>query len=265
MTTTVRWRGSASSATTRRSAGGHHLKLVQYLPAGDEPVVCAAIWREGDHVHLTAPLLPTRHGVRDPGPYMRQFPQGLASIDAFEDTMTWLDATCYAATDPREVESACEASPDCQLRCIPYDGSDTNLLGLSGLIQAADGLIPLPELAMRECLLEVLKQILKCDPELVEAQIEAVLHERDDVAMLELGLDRRVLVSLLHGVPSTDVVRQGMLAHHRMINMRAPWMQCLLVLPDVQLERPMLLSHRVTITNMDADLVRASLVHMAKR
>lgn len=253
-----------ASLTCQRPSG-RHLKLIQYLPSGGEPHVCAAIWREGDHVHLASPLLRTRHGVRDPRSYIRQFPDGLASIDAFEDTMTWLDAACYAATDPREVETACQQHPEWQLRCIRYDGSDATLLGLAGLIRAVESVGPLPEPMMRDCLLELIKQILKHDPDQVGAQIDKIFHEGDDVATLNLGLDRQVLVTALRNIASTDVVRQGLLAHHRMADKYKGWAQCLLVLPDLDIERPMFMTSLVAITNMDPDHVRASLVHMAKR
>lgn len=264
MTTISFRRESTASAAPRRPAGGRHLKLVQYLPEGDEPVVCAAIWREGDHVHLASPLLPTRHGVRDPQAYMRQFPQGLASIDAFEETMTWLDAACYAAADPREVEAACESHPEWQLRCIRYDGSDATLSGLTGLIHAAENVGPLPAPILRDCLLELIKQILKCDPELVGAQIEATYHDGDDVATLEIGSGRAVLVTLLPSVASTDAIRQGLLADQRMTEHYQSRVQCLLVAPDFQIDRPMFMTARVAITNMEADHVRAALVRLAK-
>lgn len=264
MTTTMGRRDPATPATPRRPAGGRHLKLVQYLPAGDEPVVCAAIWREGDHVHLASPLLPTRHGVRDPQAYVRQFPHGMASIDAFEDTMTWLDAACYAAADPREVESACEEHPEWQLRCVRYDGSDATLSGLTGLIHAAEKVGPLPAPVLRDCLLELIKQILKNDPELVSAQIEATFHDGDDLATLEIGTDRAVLVTLLASVVSTDAIRQALLAHQRMTEQYKSRVQCLLVAPDLQIDRPMFMTARVAITDMDADHLRAALVRLAK-
>jgi hypothetical protein len=252
-------------AAARRRQSGHHMKLVQYLPSGGEPHVCAAIWREGDHVHLASPLLRTRHGVRDPRSYLRQFPDALASIDAFEDTMTWLDAVCYAAADPHEVETACQEHPEWQLRCIPYDGGDGTLLGLAGLIRAAERVDPLPEPIMRDCLLELIKQILMNVPDLVGAQINSTFHEGNDVATLELGVDREVLVTVLRNIASTDVVRQGLLAQHRMTEQYKGWGQCLLILPDLDIGRPMFMTSRVAITNFDPDHLRASLVRMAKR
>jgi hypothetical protein len=74
-------RPSGAAASTRATAD-NRLKLVQYLPRGGQPHVCAAIWCEGGRVHLVSPLLRTRRGVRDPQSYARQFPDGLASIDA---------------------------------------------------------------------------------------------------------------------------------------------------------------------------------------
>ena len=251
-------------ATTGRRHSSHHLKLVQYLPSGAEPHVCAAIWREGDWVHLTSPLLRRRHGVRDPRSYAQQFPDALASIDAFEDTMASLDAACYAAADPREVEMACREHPEWQLRCIPYDGGDATLLGLAGLIRAAERVGPMPEPIMRDCLLELIRQILRNDLDLVDAQINSTFHEGDDVATLELGVDREVVVTVLRNIASADVMRQALLAQRRMTE-QVGWAQCLLILPDLDFERPMFMTSRVVITDFDPDHMRASLVRMAKR
>jgi len=244
---------------------GHHLKLVQYLPSGGEPRVCAAIWRKGNYVHLASPLMKTRGGVRDPRPYVQQFPEGLASIDAFEETMTWLDAACYAAADPREVEAACQQHPEWQLRCIRYDGSDTTLLSLAGLIRAFKGTDPLPEPIMSNCLLELIKQILKNELELAGVQIDSTLHEGDDVATLDFSYDRQVLVTVRRNIVSTDVVRLGLLAHYQMTDKHKGLKQCLLVLPDMTIERPMPMTSRVVITDMDPEHLRESLVLMAKR
>ena len=252
-------------AVPRRPQPSHHLKLVQFLPPGEEPHVCAALWREGDYVRLASPLMRARRGVWDPKAYVRQFPDALLSIDAFEEAMTWLDAACYAAADPREVEATCLQHPEWQLRCIRYNGSDANLLGLAGLIRAAETEGPFPEPIVRDCLLEVIRQILKNDPDLAMAQIESTSHEGDDIATLDLGLDRAVLVTLLTNIVSMDVVRQGQLAHDRMAATNNGWGQCLLVLPDLQINQPMFITPQVVITDMDTDQIRAALVHMAKR
>lgn len=243
----------------------HNLKLVQFQPPGGKVQVCAALWREGDHVHLASPLMRTRRGVRDPQSYARQFPDALASIDAFEETMNWLDAACYAAADPREVDAACQQHPEWRLRCVRYEGSDADLLGLAGLIRATETTDPFPETLMRDCLLEIIRQILKNDVELTACQIDSTFQQGDDVATLDLGLDRTVVVTLLTNIASTDVVRQGVLAHQRMTAPSNARTQCLLVLPNLQINQPSVLTPRVVISNMDTYHIRASLVHMAKR
>jgi hypothetical protein len=265
VSTTTQLKCQSNSPRLGGSHSSHHLKLVEYLPPGGEPHTCAAIWRKGDYVHLASPLLRMRHGVRDPQAYARQFPDALASLDTFEETMTWLDAACYAATDPREVEAACQQHPEWQLRCIQYDCSDAALLELGALIRAAESGSRLPVPILRDCLLEIIKQIFKSDPELVDAQIDTTFHQGDDVAKLELGLDCAVLVTLLTNIASTDLVRQGLLAHHRMTERQHGWEQCLLVLPDLEIDQPMFVTPRVAMTGMEPSQIRASLVRMAKR
>ena len=241
------------------------LMLVQFLPPGGKPKVCAALWREGDYVHLASPLMRVRHGVRDPMPYARQFPDDLVSIDAFEEAMAWLDAVCYAAADPREVDAACHQYPEWRLRCARYDASDANLLELAGLIRAAETTGSFPPTLMRDCLLEMIRQILKNDPDLAAGQIESISQTGDDVATLDLGLDCAVVVTLLTNIASTDVVPQCVLAHYRMAAMSHAQAQCLLVLPNLQINQPTLPTARVAITNLDTDHIRASLVRMTRR
>lgn len=251
--------------TTAQVAPKRHLKVVQYLPLNGEPTACAAIWSEGGYVHLASPLARTRRGVLDPQPYVRMFPDALALIDAFEETMTWLDAACYAATDPRQVEAACRQHPEWRLQCVRYDGSDATLLGMGGLIRAAEKVVPMSEPVMRNCLLELIKQILKSEPELAGAQINSTFPNGTDVATLELGLDSVVLVTLLADLVSTDMIRQGLLAHHRMSDAHKGWAQCLLVLPELEMDQPVFMTSRVVVTNLNPGNVRAALVHMDQR
>ena len=243
----------------------HDLMLVQFLPPGGISKVCAAFWREGDRVHLASPLMRVRHGVWDPKSYARQFPDDLGSIDAFEEAMAWLDAACYVAGDPREVDAACRQHPEWRLRCVRYDASDANLLELAGLIRAAETTGSFPQTLMRDCLLEMIRQILKNDPDLAAGQIESISQMGDDVATLDLGPDCAVVVTLLTSVASTDVLPQGVLAHHRMAAMSNAQAQCLLVLPNLQINQPTFLTPRVAITNLDTDHIRSSLVRMASR
>lgn len=250
-------------APRRHQDLSHHLKLVKYRPPGGSAQVCAAIWSEGGHVHLSSPLLRSRHGVLDPQPYARQFPEAFASIDAFEETMSWFDAACFAATDPREVERSCEQHPEWRLRCERYDGGNQVLLALGRLIRAAEAADPLPEPLLRDCALEMIRRVLKAEPQLAGAQLESTLHDGDEVAVLELGVESRILVLLVRNVPSTDIVRQGLLAHRRMAGQAHRCSRCLLVSADLPIAKPMFLSPRVAIVSLDPDQLRTALLHMA--
>lgn len=95
-------------------------------------------------------------------------------------------------------------------------------------------------------------------------RIESTSQEGEDVAVLDIGRNRAVVVTLLAGVAPTDVVRQGVLAHHRMIATGHPLRKCLLVIPDLELQAPTFLTPRVVITNADEALLHASLVHMVR-
>jgi hypothetical protein len=52
-------------------------------------------------------------------------------------TLEWLDAACFAATDPREVVRACDDNPDWHLQCVRFDGSDEALAAISALLRVA--------------------------------------------------------------------------------------------------------------------------------
>lgn len=254
---------NAQAVSEARS--GHRLKLVGYTPPGGEPHTCAAIWRNGDYVRLSSPLLRTSNGLRDPNAYVRQFPDSFASLDTFEETMTWLDAACYAATDTRQVEVACQEHPEWQLACVRYDGGDAALHALGNLIQAAEkGALP-PKPLMRDCLLELVRQVLKNEPRLADSRVDVALDKTADVAILELGVDHLVHVALLPDVASGDAHRQAMLANDRMLLGSNGWAQCLLVVPSLKSREPMFVPPRVMLVAMDAAQIGSSLARMAQR
>jgi len=94
------------------------LKLVEFIqPGTQEPSVCGALWRHGSEVHLLAPALRCGEGS-----------SLLGSV------LGWLDAACFAASDPRQVSRTCAANPEWHLRCSPFDGSDRALRALGELI-----------------------------------------------------------------------------------------------------------------------------------
>ena len=251
-------------AASTRTRSRHHLKLVQYEPPGAQPSVCAAIWCDGERVQLASPLR-MQSEASDPGRYLREFPDAVASAGAFEETLAWLDAACYAAGDPRDVQAACERHPEWFLRCVRCDQSNAAALGLSGLIRATEKGTPLPMSMMRVCLLEIIKRILKNDRHLSDTQIETTFHDGNDVAVLKFVLGRALFITMRRGIAPTDAVRQGLLAHDHINTYFKGWKRCLLVLPDIDIDQPMFMTPQVAVTNMDPVNVRAALVRMSNR
>ena len=138
-------------------------------------------------------------------------------------------------------------------------------VGAEGLIRAAERGARPPKPLVRDCLLELIKQILKHDPTLVDAKLDATLDQEDDIATLEIGLDRVVRVTLLPDVEPNDVDRRAKLAHQRMMAVRNGWMQCLFVVPSLDIQEPMFITPRVVVVAMDSRQIWSSLARMAQR
>ena len=118
---------------------------------------------------------------------------------------------------------------------------------------------------MRNDLLRLVGQVLESEPALTVEQTAPAFQEGNDITILNIGMDRAVVITLLTDIASTDVVRQGVLAHQRMTALGTARFQCLLVLPGLEFSAPAVLTPRVVITNMNLDHIRASLVQMVKR
>lgn len=254
----------AKPLNTTAPARTRHMKMVQYLPPNGAPSACAAIWGQDGYVHLTSPLAHTHGGVVDPWPYVRMFPEVVASIDAFEETMTWLDAACYAATDPRQVEAACRENPEWRLQCVRYDGSDTTLLGLGRLIRAAVGLKSIPQAVMREHLLGLIQQILKSEPGLSGAHISSTVTDGNAVATLDLGFDNTVRVSLRTDILSAEQLSDINAEQYRTSEVKQDGVHNLLVLAQLEMAHPVVMASQLVVTDLNPANVRAALVRMRR-
>lgn len=88
----------------------------------------------------------------------------------------------------------------------------------------------------------------------------------DDLVVIELLAGARVLVSVRHQVRPTQAAGLGVMAHYRMAGMAegdAPADRCLLILPDLDLVRPMTMTLRAAIANLDPTVLRDALLRLA--
>lgn len=248
-------------------AQGSHLHLIHYRPHGCEAHACAAIWEERGQVRLASPLLKRHDGVLDPQPFARQFADSLPCLDLFEDVMGWLDAACFAATRCDQVAKDCHEHPEWDLRCEPFDGSDAALAALRSLVRAASEHAALPPALVRECARVAVERLLREERQLSGGQLEPIhTDEADDLGVAELPSGVRILISVRHRVRPTQAASLGVLAHYRMLAMaqdEPPADRCLLILPELDLRRPMTMTPRAAIANLDPIVLREALLRLA--
>jgi hypothetical protein len=122
---------------------------------------------------------------------------------------------------------------------------------------------------MRKRLVELIERLATRDPELVVGHIEvapcAQSAASDDVGLLRLGTHRTVHLTLLPDADPTLAIVEGLRAHHRATRGHSGWHIELIVMPRLQIERPIMLTSRVAIANLDASVIREALLSMSDR
>lgn len=122
---------------------------------------------------------------------------------------------------------------------------------------------------MRKRLVDLIERLATRDPELVVGHIEvapcAPSAGSDDVGLLRLGTHRTVHLTLLPDADPTLAIVEGLRAHHRATRGHSGWRIELIVMPRLQIERPIMLTSRVAIANLDASVIREALLSMSDR
>lgn len=243
------------------------LHLVRRWPRGGEAQACAAVWEEGDQVRLAFPSALRREGVQDPRPNAGLSENNLTCLGQLEDVKCWLDAVCVASTRCLQVSQACLEHPEWDLRCEPFDGGDVSLAALRSLVRVASGDAPLPAKLVRECVWVTVDRLVREEPRLASGQLRPIqTDDVDDLGVVESASGARVLVSVRHGVRPTQAASLGVLAHYRMearARGNSQVDRCLLVLPELELKRPMAMTPRAAIANLDPVVLRDALLRLA--
>ena len=122
---------------------------------------------------------------------------------------------------------------------------------------------------MRQRLVEMIEHLAAHAPELGVGHVEVTLPAKttgsDDVGLLRLGTHRMVHLTLLPDADPSVAVVEGLRAHHRATTGHGGWCIELVVMPRLQIERPMMLTSLVTITGLDASVIRQALLSMSDR
>lgn len=235
------------------------LKLIQYLADEHGEKICALAWLEGTGVRLASPALRTGFAGVNPVIFLWMFPDAPDGIEDFRTSMAWLDTVAPAATSLDSLRRTFEQFPEQRFRCLDYDGSDRRLLELLRLVKSAGSAGSMPELFLRHALLLLLGITVQ---ECVAARLRPTPHCGSDVALLEFGLGRTAMVTL--SMTSADVLRQGLTAHERIHSRPGGWSRTLLILPDLDLQEPVLVTTRVTVANLSREVIASALMHIAR-
>lgn len=219
------------------------LSLVYYRPTGaDVRRTCAAIWEESGHVRLVSPFL--RSGSAVP----------------LERAMEWFDSVCFAAQTCAQVLQACLAQPEWGIECVCHDAADRTL-GLGSLAKPLVTDKALRRELARQCLLQTIQCLLKEDSAFADVRVDVLEPDNTtgDVATLALANGNATRICLLKKVSRTDVIRRGILAMDRMAQPASTWQHTLLVMPGLEIERPMFLGRSVTICSLDCTMLHHAL------
>lgn len=196
-----------------------------------EPVVCAAIRREGDYVHLASPLLTTRYGVCDPAGLFAAVSarHGLHRCRRRHDDLAGLGMFCRGRSS-RSSRPARSTRVAVALRTLRRQRCH------AVWTKRADPRGPKSRLAADACSARLPAGAHQADP--AECPGTGWRADRGDFPRRrrpghagDRGRDRAVLVTLLADVKLTDVVRQGLPAHQQMTVHYKSKVQCLLVAP----------------------------------
>ncbi len=237
------------------------LSLIYYRPIGvDVGRTCAAIWEESGQVRLVSPFLRKRSGILDPQPFIKKFPCAGGSVEPFERAMEWFDSVCFGSQSCAQVFQTCQDQPEWGIECVRYDASDRTL-GLGGLGKPLVTDKALQREVARQCLLQTVKRLLHEDSALAQVQMDVLEPDSStgDVATVAFPTGKTMRIGLLKKVSSTDVIRRGILALDRMAQPASTWQHALLVMPGLEIERPMFLSKSVTICSLDFSLLHQAL------
>ena len=162
-----------------------HLHLLQYAPrSGGQPRVFGAVWMDQQRLRWASPLVHWLDGFFNPQPFMVRFQDAIHEVALFEEAIVWLDAVCYAAAGPSEVQQACLGPLDWGLSCFEYSElsrTGTDLAGLLG--EHPDPAILSPEL-QTACVIASLEHLVKGHRLFASTALEPVHGEPFECARL---------------------------------------------------------------------------------
>jgi len=236
--------------------------LIWYEPRSPGAMrAIGAVWCDERRVHWASPLLRHFEGIFDPLPFMLRFPDVQTELSHFEAALEWLDAVCFGAAEPGDVQRACEREPEWRLRCMCYEGPRRGA-GLSTLLGASCGPRRPSTEQLRGAVLESIEHLVREHPGLRNMPLEPMHRTSMEVARLHVTEGRRVRVILHEEGVRSESAHVASLADEHLRAQSGQADRALLVLPQYGTDKPLRLTRRVAVAGLEFCMMARALLEL---
>lgn len=235
------------------------IQLLRYTPSCGPARPIGAVWRDAIRLHWASPLARRFEGIFNPLPFMLSFPDAQPECALFEQGLEWLDAECFAATDPHQVRDTCIRNPEWRLSCQGYPGNDQGL-DLAALLAMAPDWASLRPEHLRVAVLESITHLTSRHPALRDTPLEPVHDETMEAGRLHLTEGRRMRIVIHPRGGRGDATSLALQADDRLRVHGEPGDTALLVLPQLGSPRPLRITRRVVAVPMDFSVMARALL-----
>ncbi|HEU5294749.1 MAG TPA: hypothetical protein VFU71_08160 [Burkholderiaceae bacterium] len=221
-----------------------------------------AVWRGERRLHWASPLQRHFEGIFDPLPFMLRFPDAQPELSHFEAAIEWLDAVCFGASDPAEIQRACASEPSWRLHCLRYEGPrrGADLTSVLGPPASLFGRFAEP---VRAAVLEAIEHLARAHPRLRGMPLESVHGASMEVARLHVTEGRRVRVIVHPQATRSECTDLALVADDHLRNQHRQGDRALLVLPRYRPRKLLQLTPRAAVVGLQFDMVARALLQLA--
>jgi hypothetical protein len=237
--------------------------LIWYEPSTSGATrAIGAVWRGERRLHWASPLQRHFEGIFDPLPFMLRFPDAQTELSHFEAAIEWLDAVCFGASDPVEVQRACANEPGWRMRCLCYEGPRRGA-DLTSLLACPSDLSEGSADVVRSAVLESIEHLARAHPRLRGMPLEPVHSTSMEVARLHVTEGRRVRVIVDPQATRSESAGLARLADDHLRSQHSHGDHALLVLPHHRARKVLQLTPRVAVVGLQFDTMALALLHLA--
>lgn len=235
------------------------IQLLRYSPSCGTARAVGAVWGDENRLRWASPLSRRFEGVFNPLPFMLSFPDAQPECALFEQGTDWLDAECFAASDPQQVRAACERYPEWRLTCQAYPGTVQGL-DLSAQLAVAPDWGQLRSEHLRFAASESVARLTRHHPSLRDTPFELVHDDTMEVGRLHLTEGRRVRIVVHPHGGRSDATALALMADDHLHSRGGPCDTVLLVLAQFAAPRSVRVTRRVAVVGLEFGVIARALI-----